>query len=140
VQPGGITLKGVPIDLGRIATPCYFLSAREDHIAPWASTYRGSLNFKAQVRFVLGGSGHIAGVINPPASSKYGYWTNAKRPADPEAWLAGAEQHEGSWWSDWAAWLARRSGGKVAARQPGAVGLPALEPAPGSYVKVRAVD
>ena len=102
VQPGGISLKGVPIDLGKIATPCYFLSTKEDHIAPWASTYRGSLNFKGQVRFVLGGSGHIAGVINPPSSTKYGYWTNAKRPAEPEAWLAGARAARGSWWPDWA--------------------------------------
>ena len=140
VQPGGITLKGVPIDLGKIATPCYFLSAKEDHIAPWASTYRGSLNFKGQVRFVLGGSGHIAGVINPPSSSKYGYWTNAKRPAKPETWLATARQHEGSWWPDWAAWLAKKSGAKVPAREPGAGGLPALEPAPGAFVKVRAAD
>ena len=77
VQPGGIALKGVPIDLGTIKTPCYFLSTKEDHIAPWASTYRGSLHFGGPVRFVLGGSGHIAGVINPPASTKYGYWTGA---------------------------------------------------------------
>ena len=140
VQPGGVTLKGVPIDLGRIATPCYFLSAKEDHIAPWASTYRGSLNFKGQVRFVLGGSGHIAGVINPPSSTKYGYCTSAKRPAEPEAWLAGAQPHEGSWWPDWAEWLAKKSGPKVPARIPGAGSLPPLEPAPGSFVKVRAVD
>ena len=139
-QPGGITLKGVPIDLRKIATPCYFLSTKEDHIAPWASTYRGSLNFKRQVRFVLGGSGHIAGVINPPSSFKYGYWTNAKRPVEPEAWLASAQAHEGSWWPDWADWLTKRSGAQVPAREPGSGGLPALEPAPGSFVKVRAID
>jgi polyhydroxyalkanoate synthase len=140
VQPGGITLKGVPIDLGRIKTPCYFLSTKEDHIAPWASTYRGSLNFGGPVRFVLGGSGHIAGVINPPSSVKYGYWRNDKRPPDPEGWLAGAQHHEGSWWPDWAEWLGKKAGPKVPARVPGAGGLKALEPAPGSFVKVRAVD
>ena len=102
IQPGGITLKGVPIDLGTIKTPCYFLSTKEDHIAPWASTYRGSLHFGGPVRFVLGGSGHIAGVINPPASTKYGYWTNPKRPATAQAWLDGAQLSEGSWWPDWA--------------------------------------
>jgi polyhydroxyalkanoate synthase len=139
-QPGGITLKGVPIDLRKIATPCYFLSTKEDHIAPWASTYRGSLNIKRQVRFVLGGSGHIAGVINPPSSFKYGYWTNTKRPVEPEAWLASAQAHEGSWWPDWADWLTKRSGAQVPAREPGSGGLPALEPAPGSFVKVRAID
>jgi polyhydroxyalkanoate synthase len=140
VQPGGITLKGVPMDLGRIRTPCYFLSTREDHIAPWASTYRGSLRFGGRARFVLGGSGHIAGVINPPSSTKYGYWINPRRPADPKAWLAGAERREGSWWPDWQAWLARRSGPKVAARDPAVGGLPPLEDAPGRYVKVRASD
>ena len=140
VQPGGITLKGVPIDLGRIKTPAYFLSTKEDHIAPWASTYRGSLRFGGPVRFVLGGSGHIAGVINPPPSTKYGYWTGTKRPADPEAWLAAASHHEGSWWPDWQAWLAKKSGPMVPARVPGTGGLPALEDAPGSYVRVRATD
>lgn len=139
-QPGGITLKGVPIDLGMIKTPCYFISAKEDHIAPWASTYRGSLLFGGPVRFVLGGSGHIAGIVNPPASAKYGYWTSAKRPADPAAWLAGAQQNDGSWWPDWDAWLARKSGAKVPARDPAAGGLQPLEDAPGSYVAVRAAE
>ncbi len=139
-QPGGVTLKSVPIDLGRIKTPCYFLSAKEDHIAPWASTYRGSLHFGGQVRFVLGGSGHIAGVINPPSSTKYGYWLNAKRPGDAEVWLNGAQHHDGSWWPDWVGWLGKKAGPKVPARVPGAGGLQVLEPAPGSFVKVRAVD
>ena len=140
VQPGGITLKGVPIDLGAIKTPCYFLSTKEDHIAPWASTYHGSLHFGGPVRFVLGGSGHIAGVINPPASTKYGYWSNTKRPATAAAWLDGAQHGDGSWWPDWDAWLAKRSGVKVPAREPGAGGLPALEEAPGHYVRVRATE
>lgn len=140
VQPGGIVLKGVPLDLGSIEVPCYFLSTKDDHIAPWSSTYRGSLRFGGPVRFVLGGSGHIAGVINPPSSAKYGYWTNTRRADDPERWLAQATAHEGSWWDDWAAWAGRKSGPRVAARMPGAGGLPALEPAPGRYVKVRAAD
>ncbi len=140
VQPGGIALKGVPIDLGSIKTPCYFLSTKEDHIAPWASTYRGSRHFGGPVRFVLGGSGHIAGVINPPTTAKYGYWTGKQQPPDPEAWLAGAQHNEGSWWPDWDAWLARKSGPMVAARDPAAGGLPVLEDAPGSYVKVRASE
>ena len=140
VEAGGITLKGVPIDLGKIATPCYFLSTKEDHIAPWASTYQGSRRFGGPVRFVLGGSGHIAGVINPPPSTKYGYWTNDARAADAEQWLSGAQKHEGSWWPDWHAWLARKSGAKVAARDPAAGGLPPLEDAPGAYVKVRSPD
>lgn len=140
VQPGGITIKGVPIDLGTIRAPCYFLSTKEDHLAPWTSTYQGSLCLGGPVRFVLGGSGHIAGVINPPTSAKYGYWTNAKRPALAEEWLATAQMHEGSWWSDWQAWLAGKSGPKVKARVPGEGDLPALEDAPGSYVRMRAVD
>ncbi len=140
IQPGGITLKGVPLDLGSIKTPCYFLSTKDDHIAPWASTYRGSLHFGGPVRFVLGGSGHIAGVINPPSSTKYGYWTNAKRPATAQAWLDGAELSEGSWWPDWSSWLAKKSGAKVPAREPGAGGLPALEDAPGRYVLMRASE
>lgn len=140
VQPGGIELKGVPIDLGAIRTPCYFISTKEDHIAPWSATYRGSLRFGGPVRFVLGGSGHIAGVVNPPSSAKYGYWVGARRPPEPQAWLAGAKQNQGSWWPDWDAWLARKSGAKVAARDPATGGLPALEEAPGSYVKVRATE
>jgi polyhydroxyalkanoate synthase len=137
VQPGGIVLKGIPIDLGRIELPCYFLSTKEDHIAPWRSTYRGSLRFGGAVKFVLGGSGHIAGVINPPSSAKYGYWLNPKRPNDPDRWLATATAHEGSWWTDWAAWLSRKSGPRVAARVPGSDSAPVLEPAPGRYVRVR---
>ena len=139
-KPGGIELRGVPIDLRAVKVPCYFLSTREDHIAPWASTYKGSKLFGGPVRFVLGGSGHIAGVINPPPSTKYGYWTNTRRPASAEAWLASAMHHEGSWWPDWDAWLAKKSGPKVAPRDPTAGPLAPLEPAPGSYVRRRAAD
>jgi len=139
VEPGGITLDGVPIDLGAIETPCYILSTKEDHIAPWRSTYAATQLYSGPVRFVLGMSGHIAGVINPPAANKYGYWTNDELPPDPEAWLAGAEAHPGSWWLDWKRWVSRFNGGRrVAARVPGDGALAAIEDAPGSYVRVRA--
>jgi polyhydroxyalkanoate synthase len=115
-EPGGLTLNGVPIDLGKVKVPLYFASTIEDHIAPWKSTYAGAQLFRGKVRFVLGGSGHIAGIVNPPAANKYGYWTN-EQPADtPQAWLAAATQHAGSWWSDWAKWVEQYAGDKVAAR------------------------
>ena len=140
MTPGAMTLDGVPIDLGRIETPSYFLATKEDHIAPWRSSYPAIGCLSGPVRFVLGASGHIAGVINPPAANKYCYWTNTKSPDDPDAWFAGAEQHDGSWWTDWGKWLARRSGKKVPARVPGDGKLKPLEDAPGSYVKVRASE
>ena len=137
VQPGGINLDGVPIDLGRVATPAYILSTREDHIAPWKSTFAATRLYGGPVRFVLSASGHIAGVINPPAKEKYCYWTNRRKPKNTDAWLDGAEQHPGSWWVDWQRWVARHGGGKVAARQPGSGDYKPIEDAPGSYVKVR---
>ncbi len=136
-DPGGVTMAGVPIDLGKVKAPLYFLSAIEDHIAPWKSTYKGCHLVAGPVKFVLGGSGHIAGVINPPVAKKYGYWTNAELPADPDAWFAGATQHAGSWWTDWEKWVSPLAGGKVPARVPGSGGLPVLEDGPGSYVKAR---
>jgi polyhydroxyalkanoate synthase len=136
---GGITLANVPIDLRKIDVPVYFLSTREDHIAPWRSTYAGTQLVSGPVRFVLGASGHIAGVINPPSANKYGYWTSEALPADPETWLNGAAFHQGSWWSDWEKWIAGHGGGKVPSRQPGSGKLAAIEDAPGSYVRVRAV-
>jgi polyhydroxyalkanoate synthase subunit PhaC len=135
-QPGGIKLGGVPIDVTRIDTPAYFISTVEDHIAPWKSTYAGARLLKGPVRFVLGGSGHIAGIINPPAANKYAYWVNDKLVPDPEDWLRGAEQHAGSWWTDWARWAAKHGGEKVDARIPGKGKLKAIEDAPGAYVKV----
>ena len=136
-KPGGLTLNGVPIDLGKVKVPLYFASTLEDHIAPWKSTYAGAQLFTGKKRFVLGGSGHIAGIINPPAANKYGYWTN-DQPADtPQAWLAAAAQHAGSWWSDWAKWVEQYAGDKVPARVPGDGKLKALEDAPGSFVKLR---
>jgi polyhydroxyalkanoate synthase len=137
-DPAGVTLGGVPIDLRKINVPAYWVSTREDHIAPWKSTYAATQLLGGPKRFVLAGSGHIAGVVNPPAANKYGYWTNDQLPADPEAFLADAKQHPGSWWTDWAAWNASHAGDKVPARKPGAGKLPALEEAPGSYVKRKA--
>jgi polyhydroxyalkanoate synthase len=138
-QPGGITLQGVPIDLGKVKTPTYIIATKEDHIAPWNSVYAGTQLYKGPRRFVLGASGHIAGVVNPPAAKKYGYWTNDALPADPEAWLAGAQKHDGSWWTDWQAWVAPYGGPMVPARTPGEGALKAIEDAPGSYVKMRAM-
>jgi polyhydroxyalkanoate synthase len=134
---GGIKLAEVPIDLRKIEVPVYFLSTREDHIAPWRATYAGTQLVSGPVRFVLGASGHIAGVINPPSADKYGYWTGGTLPADPESWLNGATYHRGSWWIDWRKWIARYGGGRVPARQPGDGELAAIEDAPGSYVQVR---
>jgi polyhydroxyalkanoate synthase subunit PhaC len=139
MEPGGITLCGVPIDLRDVRLPTYILSTREDHIAPWKSTYAATRLYGGEVTFVLAGSGHIAGVINPPTVQKYGYWTGAKLPPDPDDWLAGAELHEGSWWPHWVAWNAARSGPKVPARVPGDGKLEPIEDAPGSYACVRAV-
>ena len=139
-EPDGLELDGVGIDLRRIETPTYVLATKDDHIAPWVSCYPVSQVFSGPVRFVLGASGHIAGIVNPPAANKYCYWTHGRYPADPEAWFAEATAHEGSWWPDWDAWLAEKSGEKVPARQPGDGKLEPIEDAPGSYVKVRAPD
>ncbi len=137
-KPDGIELAGVPIDLSRVTTPLYFISTLEDHIAPWHSTYRGAKLFPGPVRFVLGGSGHIAGIVNPPAANKYCYWTHPRLPDDPDKWLKGASQHPGSWWPDWAGWVAQHGGDKVPSRIPGKGKLKALEDAPGAYVRMRA--
>jgi polyhydroxyalkanoate synthase len=137
VQPGGITLKSVPLDLRKVKLPTYILSTREDHIAPWASTYTATQLYAGPTRFVLAASGHIAGVVNPPAANKYNYWTNDKLPADPQAWLVAAKSHNGSWWPDWSKWVAQHSGDKVPARKPGAGKLKVIENAPGSFVKLR---
>ncbi len=137
-EPGGITLGGVPIDLRKIRMPAYFVSTVEDHIAPWKSTYLGARRLSGPVRFVLGGSGHIAGIVNPPSANKYGYWTNDELAETPEQWQARARNHEGSWWSDWQGWIDRQNGaGRVPARVPGEGKLKAIEDAPGSYVSFR---
>ena len=140
VQPGGITLAGEPLDLQEIRLPIYQLSTESDHIAPWKSTYALSQLVRGPYRFVLSGSGHIAGVINPPGANKYYYLTNPANPPTPDEWLAGAARHNGSWWTDWAAWVAQYGGGPVPAREPGAGAPAAIEDAPGSYVRMRAGD
>ena len=141
-DPGGISLAGTPIDVSKVAVPAYFVSAIEDHIAPWKTTYAGTQLLGGKSRFVLSGSGHIAGMINPPEASKYGYWTNEKLPATAEEWFKGAKQHPGSWWKDWIDWLQPYLGPQVAAREVGkAVGKTrarVIEAAPGSYARQRA--
>jgi poly[(R)-3-hydroxyalkanoate] polymerase subunit PhaC len=137
VEPGGLTLAGVPIDLGKVTIPVNIQSTREDHIAPWKTTYKATQLFKGPTRFVLSLSGHVAGVVNPPAAKRYGYWTNPETPPDPEAWLAAAEKHDGSWWPDWSAWNAKHAGALVPARTPGDGKLEPIEDAPGSYVLVK---
>jgi polyhydroxyalkanoate synthase len=139
VKPGGITLGGVPLDLRRIKTPSFLLSTREDHIAPWRSTYAATQLYSGPVRFVLSASGHIAGVVNPPGS-KYGHWLNDALPPSPDEWLAGATQVPDSWWPGWQQWVSQYAGGEVPARHPGDGKLTPIEDAPGSYVKVRAED
>jgi polyhydroxyalkanoate synthase subunit PhaC len=138
-KPGGITLDGIKIDLRKIKTPAFILSTREDHIAPWRSTYAATQLYAGPVKFVLSASGHIAGVVNPPGS-KYGHWTNDKNPPSPDDWLATATQQESSWWPMWEEWIAPYAGEDVPARQPGDGKLKPIEDAPGSYVKVRAED
>jgi polyhydroxyalkanoate synthase len=134
---GEMTIGNVKLDLGAVRIPIYELCAKEDHIAPAKSVFVGSRLFGGPVTFVLAGSGHIAGVINPPTKTKYQYWTDAKRAATLEAWMESAEEHPGSWWPHYAQWLARYSGKLVPAREPGAR-LGIIEDAPGSYVKVKA--
>ena len=127
----------------RIDVPVYFLSAVDDHIAPWRTTYAGARLFSGPVRYVLGGSGHIAGVINPPAKNKYDYLVDTRNSAtaqlhaDPDQWLAQATRQSGSWWPDWQQWLNGHCTEQVPARNPGSKQYPAIEDAPGSYVAKR---
>jgi polyhydroxyalkanoate synthase len=137
-KPGGLTLDGVKIDLSKVAVPTYFVSAIEDHIAPWKTTYAGPQILGGKSRFVLSGSGHIAGMINPPIAEKYGYWTNTEMPDDPAAWFTDATQHSGSWWPDWRRWVGPYLGREVPARVPGKGKLKVVEAAPGSYARIRA--
>jgi len=141
-KPGGLTIDNVPIDLRKIAIPVYLQAGKDDHIAPARSVYKATQLFSGPVRFMLAGSGHIAGVVNPPAAKKYQHWLNetAKNPPTLDEWRAGATEFPGSWWNDWDKWLSAKSGAKVPARVPGSGGLPAIEDAPGSYVKVRLID
>jgi polyhydroxyalkanoate synthase len=133
IKPNKIVLKGVPIDLRRIHQQIYAVGTQQDHIVPWQSAWQISRLVGGPVRFVLAGSGHIAGVISPPGKER-GYRTNDKRAESVEQWLEGAEQHQGSWWTDWVAWLSSRSGERVPARSTGCATHQPIMPAPGSYV------
>jgi polyhydroxyalkanoate synthase len=140
VKPGGITIDGTPIDLTRVKTPTYVQSGREDHIAPPQSVWKITHHFKGPLRFVLAGSGHIAGVVNPPEAQKYQYWTNEQKVDTLDEFIAGATETKGSWWPDWIKWIEAQSAKKVpakGARVPGKGKLKAIENAPGSYVKAR---
>jgi polyhydroxyalkanoate synthase len=139
---GELELAGERIDLGTIDIPAYFISTREDHIAPWRSTYRGTQLLGTpehrNTRFVLAASGHIAGIVNPPNGGKYNHWVNDSLPPTPEEWFAGAQEMSGSWWPDWHRWVSGFASETVPARMPGEGALPAIEDAPGSYVRVKA--
>jgi polyhydroxyalkanoate synthase len=136
-EPGGISMGNVPINLGDIDVPTYFLATKEDHIAPWPGVYQGMKRFGGQSKFVLAASGHIAGVINPPTAEKYSYWTNEQKLDEQEDWLESSVEKPGSWWNDWQSWILSNTGQKVPARIPGKGKLSSIEAAPGSYVKVR---
>jgi polyhydroxyalkanoate synthase len=136
IKPGKVSLLGTPIDLSRSACQIYAIGAEKEHIVPWRAAWRIARLTRAKTRFVLAASGHIAGMINPPSKGKGGYWTNDAdtAPETAEAWLAGAQRHEGSWWADWSEWLASRSGGKRPAPRLGSTEHPPLGDAPGTYV------
>ena len=135
---GQMLIDGAPIDLKSVTVPIYNLATREDHIAPPKSVLLGCKFFGGPVRFVMAGSGHIAGVVNPPAKNKYQYWTGQRpRNADLDGWLAKAKEYPGSWWPDWLVWLTRQGPTEVPARVPGEGALKAIEDAPGSYVRIR---
>ncbi len=139
-RPNTLELLGTPINTGKVTTPSYSVATREDHLAPWKSCYPITQQFQGPVRFCLAGSGHIAGVMNPAGSTKYGYWLNDERPADADTWFSGATQHEGSWWPDWSAWLRTHAGDMVPARNPAEGPRPVLGDAPGEYVKMQSED
>jgi polyhydroxyalkanoate synthase len=140
LSKGEIELLGTKIDLTKVKLPVFILSTREDHIAPWKSTYVATQLYKGPVRFTLAASGHIAGVVNPPAAKKYSHWVNDKNPPTPEEWLKTARETPGSWWPEWHDWVKQYGGGEVPPRKPGAGKLKVIEDAPGSYVKVKATD
>ncbi|MDR2838976.1 MAG: class I poly(R)-hydroxyalkanoic acid synthase [Azonexus sp.] len=138
-QPGKLEMCGERIDLRTLKMPVYLLATREDHIVPWRSSYLGTKMLGGKKRFVLGASGHIAGVINPASKNKRSFWINDDLSGEPEKWLAAAEEKPGSWWNDWAAWLKPMTGSLRAPRSPGSVKYKPIEPAPGRYVKERVI-
>ncbi len=140
VQPGAMTVDGTPLDLSIVRTPSYVQAGREDHIAPAESVWKLTHHFAGPLKFVLAGSGHIAGVVNPPSAGKYQYWTGDSGAASLAEFVAGATETKGSWWPDWRGWLDERgaeTAEAVGARIPGDGKLPAIEPAPGLYVRTR---
>ena len=136
-QPGGITLNGIPVYLSEVKIPIFLQSAKDDHIAPYPSVYKATQLYSGPVTFMLAGSGHIAGVVNPPSANKYFHYTNEEVPDRVEDWIEGADFHEGSWWDYWDQWLAPQSGPNVVARMPGDGELEPIEDAPGSYVAMK---
>lgn len=140
IQPGKIKMRGVPLDLSKITTPCYFLATRDDHIAPWQSCYMSKDYVSSKLKFVLALSGHVAGIVNPPCKKKYGYWTNKTMHKEAEKFLATATFHEGSWWEDWNRWLKAYSGKLQLADALHTDPKDVIEKAPGSYVKMRLAD
>jgi polyhydroxyalkanoate synthase len=140
IQPGGVSVDGTPINLMKVKTPTYVQAGREDHIAPAHSVWKITRYFQGPVRFVLAGSGHIAGVVNPPDAQKYQYWVNEEKVDSLEQFIEGAREVKGSWWPDWLQWIDKKSDGKIpvkGARIPGKGKLKAIEDAPGSYVRAR---
>ncbi len=138
VEPNALTICGEPVDLRKIKIPCYFLSTIEDHIAPWKGTFKGAENFKGNVEFVLGASGHVAGVINPASKNRRHYWTGGEQGKSADHWFDTSTQQEGSWWTHWGDWLKRRAGKKQDAPADfGNATFKAIEPAPGRYVSAR---
>jgi polyhydroxyalkanoate synthase subunit PhaC len=137
IKPGAIQLNGTPIDVSKITTPTFFLSTEKDHIAPWKTTYIGFQMMKGPKRFVLGGSGHIAGIINAPVIKKYGYRTNASTKSTVDDWYAQSKPHQGSWWPEWLKWLNKYSGHLTPASNLTNVVYPPLVDAPGTYVLVK---
>jgi polyhydroxyalkanoate synthase subunit PhaC len=137
-KPGGITLADTPIDLSKVRTPTFILATREDHIAPWKSTYAATRLYSGPIKFVLCDAGHMAGVISPPGT-KYGHWANDKLPSSPDEWFGGATPNQGSWWPLWDQWVTQLDSGRVPAREPGGGKLTIIEDAPGSYVRVRSI-
>ncbi len=136
-EPNGVSINGTGIDLSKIDIPTCFVSTIEDHIAPWKSTYAGTQLVSGPVKFILSGSGHIAGIINPPSTKKYNYRTTDSPPVDLEEWIQNAEVSEGSWWPEWENWISDKCGEKVVARIPGDGKLDIIEEAPGTYVRAR---
>lgn len=137
-EPGGMTLCDVPIDLGEAKIPSYCIATQHDHIAPWQSVFAGMQLLKGPLKFVLGESGHIVGIVNPPPAKKYGYRLCHTQTHNPETWLAESEHHQDTWWNDWINWLSDHSGIQIKARVPDPKSV--IEDAPGSYVKVRLGD